>query len=162
MKEYTVKDIAELLKINPETVRRWIRNGELEASQISRKSGNVVSEQSLTAFLKKMPQYAPLAAGVLLPSPLSLGMIVGSLFTSVIAASHLKKNSKVSPDDVKNHLKKEILKSKKKVEKQERDLKKLQEEYEKEKRRMNEFEYALVNLDFDKLAKKINDEMKED
>ena len=33
MNTYTVKEIADMLKTNPETVRRWIRLGKLEADQ---------------------------------------------------------------------------------------------------------------------------------
>ena len=49
MNTYTVKEISDMLKTNPETVRRWIRLGKIEADQSSRKGGNVVSEQSLNA-----------------------------------------------------------------------------------------------------------------
>lgn len=37
MSEYNVKQISEMLNINPETVRRWIRNGKLDAKQASKK-----------------------------------------------------------------------------------------------------------------------------
>ena len=41
MKTYSVKDIADMLNTNPETVRRWIRAGKLKAHQTSRKDGNI-------------------------------------------------------------------------------------------------------------------------
>ena len=37
MDTYSVKEIADMLNTNPETVRRWIRSGKLEAIQESRK-----------------------------------------------------------------------------------------------------------------------------
>lgn len=37
MSEYNVKQISEMLDTNPETVRRWIRSGKLEAEQTSKK-----------------------------------------------------------------------------------------------------------------------------
>ena len=52
MKTYSVKEIAELLNTNPETVRRWIRSGKLGAIQDSRKEGNVVTQAMLDSFLK--------------------------------------------------------------------------------------------------------------
>ena len=61
---YSVKEIAEMLNTNPETVRRWIRSGKLEAIQESRKGGNVVTKQMLDAFLKTSPKYAGVAAGL--------------------------------------------------------------------------------------------------
>ena len=35
MDTYSVKEIADMLNTNPETVRRWIRSGKLEAIQES-------------------------------------------------------------------------------------------------------------------------------
>ncbi len=52
MKTYTVREIAQMLSANEETVRRWIRDGKLEATCTSRKAGNLVTEESLQAFLK--------------------------------------------------------------------------------------------------------------
>ena len=58
MDTYSVKEIADMLDTNPETVRRWIRSGKLEAIQKSRKGGNVVTKAMLDAFLKTSPKYA--------------------------------------------------------------------------------------------------------
>ena len=44
MKTYSVKQIAEMLGTNPETVRRWIRGDKMKAVQVSRKGGNVITE----------------------------------------------------------------------------------------------------------------------
>lgn len=54
---YSVKEISDMLSVNPETVRRWIRNGRLKASLYSRSSGSVVTENSLNKFLDKNPKY---------------------------------------------------------------------------------------------------------
>ena len=71
MKTYSVKEIAELLNTNPETVRRWIRSGKLEAIQDSRKEGNVVTQAMLDSFLKTTPKYAgALVAGGMIAGPL--------------------------------------------------------------------------------------------
>lgn len=37
MKTYSVKEIAEMLNTNPETVRRWIRDKKLDATIESKK-----------------------------------------------------------------------------------------------------------------------------
>ena len=44
---YNVREIAEMLNTNPETVRRWIRSGKLEAVRESRKEGNIVTKEML-------------------------------------------------------------------------------------------------------------------
>lgn len=87
MANYSVKQIAEMLDTNPETVRRWIRAGRLESSQASKKEGNVVSEDALKTFLERTPKYAAAAAGmaaagILSPLP-SVPIIGASLAVSV-------------------------------------------------------------------------------
>lgn len=62
MRTYSVKEIANLLGTNPETVRRWIRNKKLHAIQESRKDGNTVTEDELNKILKKTPKYVSIAA----------------------------------------------------------------------------------------------------
>lgn len=57
MKTYSVKDIAELLHVSEETVRRWIRYGELKAEQPSKKQGNIVNECDLFGFVSDKPKY---------------------------------------------------------------------------------------------------------
>ena len=70
MRTYTVKEIAELLGTNPETVRRWIRDGKLQAVSNSKKKGEnkVILEGALNAFLKTSPKYAATLA-----APFTLG-----------------------------------------------------------------------------------------
>ena len=60
MKEYTVAEVSGLLNVNEETVRRWIRSGELKSTQISRKSGNVINESALCEFVESKPKYRQL------------------------------------------------------------------------------------------------------
>lgn len=57
MKMYNVKEIANMLNINEETVRRWIRSDGLRSIQTSRKTGNIVNEQDLWAFVNDNPKY---------------------------------------------------------------------------------------------------------
>ena len=53
-----LNDISERLNVNPETVRRWIRNGKLKAkSSGSKKEGFKISEASYKNFIKNNPKY---------------------------------------------------------------------------------------------------------
>ena len=85
MKSYSVKEISELLGTNPETVRRWIRNGKLVADQASRKGGNSVTEAELQQFVKRTPKYAAIAAGGLAAAapfvglPIAIGGMIGGV-----------------------------------------------------------------------------------
>lgn len=47
----TVPEIAEAMRVNPETVRRWLRTGELRGIQTGRKAGWRVRERDYQAFL---------------------------------------------------------------------------------------------------------------
>ena len=55
MKSYNVKEIAEMLNTNPETVRRWIRDKKLDATIVSKKGGHIVYEAALRGFLHSSP-----------------------------------------------------------------------------------------------------------
>lgn len=114
MKTYSVKQIAELLDTNPETVRRWIRNGKLQAIQESRKDGNSVSEDELEKFLKKAPKYAAIAGRSLIAVapvvgiPIALGGLLGELVSDYMENDAKIKNARVSPAEIVKHLKKNI------------------------------------------------------
>lgn len=53
----TVKEISKRLNVNPETVRRWIREGKLESTQDSRKKGNFIKESDFLAFCDTHRKY---------------------------------------------------------------------------------------------------------
>ena len=60
MKRYRVHDISEMLNVDPETVRRWVRKGELVGTATSKKGGYYVDEYDLMAFITKKPKYGML------------------------------------------------------------------------------------------------------
>ena len=55
---YTVKEIAEMLHINQETVRRWIRDGKLQAERGVGRQGSKVEESVLKEFLEKNKNFS--------------------------------------------------------------------------------------------------------
>ena len=57
MKTYTVAEIAKLLNVNKETVRRWIRSGQLKSTKKSKRDGNVIDELDLFEFVQTKPKY---------------------------------------------------------------------------------------------------------
>ncbi len=48
---YTIAEIVDMLQVHEQTVRRWIRNGELPAVMLGRKAGYRIKASDLTAFL---------------------------------------------------------------------------------------------------------------
>jgi len=82
MASYTVKQIADILGTNPETVRRWIRDNKLKAVQASRKSGNVVAESELERFIHSTPKYlSKLTKDASVPSLVGIGLLMGGALT---------------------------------------------------------------------------------
>ena len=57
MTVYNTVEIAKLLEINSETVRRWIRSGELKASRSANKYGSLIVEDDLRKFVMDKPKY---------------------------------------------------------------------------------------------------------
>jgi excisionase family DNA binding protein len=50
----TVTEAAERLRLNPETIRRWLRDGRLSGVWLgSDKAGWRISERDLDAFLRR-------------------------------------------------------------------------------------------------------------
>lgn len=52
-KYYTTEEIAELLKVTPESVRRWVRSGQLVSVKLGGKFIRV-SQEDLDRFIQSM------------------------------------------------------------------------------------------------------------
>lgn len=112
LKTFSVKEVAEKLGTNQETVRRWIRDKQLDASQLSRKEGNVVSEAALEAFVKSKPKYASrLGAGLGMAGSLApvigLGVTVGGMLATALLLYYKDRKKPVSrdiPPDFENYV----------------------------------------------------------
>lgn len=151
MTNYSVKQIAEMLHTNPETVRRWIRAGKLQSVQESKKEGNVISEEALRTFLEGAPKYAAafaMAAGAasvgvmsMLPGMgLSIGLVAG------IAAGASRKKS-ISEQDAKEISIQLRAKCVTELDHKRSELKRLESEIEEKKRQMQELEDLLSKLE---------------
>ena len=120
MKTYNVKQIAEMLHTNPETVRRWIRDKKMGAVQVSKKTGNIVTETDLLKFIKSTPKYLPhISAGVASISPVvGIAALAGGIVTGVLLSyieETKKTNVEISADDLKTFIKNNIRKLEKAI-----------------------------------------------
>ena len=52
----TVAEIVEKLRVHENTVRRWLRSGELHGRNFGGRTGYRVRETDLDAFLERDPQ----------------------------------------------------------------------------------------------------------
>ena len=160
MQTYNVKDIAEMLDANEETVRRWIRSGKLKANKTSNKDGNVVTEEDLYKFLKNKSKYAAIAAGLAVANPfLGIAGIIGAAGVMGAAASLFNNKNKEElrfvADDVRRTLENNIQASQKLIKEKRRTIEQIQNEIEKEEQNIKEYAFALQHLE---LSEKERDE----
>lgn len=153
MKTYNVKDIADMLQTNPETVRRWIRAGKLKADQSSRKDGNIVREDDLYKYLRSTSKYAAIAAGLVATNPLlALTSAVGASFFGAVLKSLTTRSTNNEPniralsDEVERTLKKYIVESEEIIRRKEAAIDELKEEIEKEQQHIKEYKITLEHL----------------
>ena len=162
MKEYTVKQIAEMLNTNPETVRRWIRSGKLSAKQDSKKSGNVISSDSLQSFLQSAPKYAGMVAagsvaafGAATTFPLAVGI---GLITGNILSVFSQNRKHVTPATVKRHIEKQIKKSEETISQKEHIILQIQQELNEEHAKVDIMKQFLNSGEYEKIADEINNQ----
>lgn len=149
MKTYTVKEISDMLKIDPETVRRWIRSGKLQAEQSSRKDGNVVTDQMLQSFLRQSPKYAKMVAP-LVATPIGVTVTAASVLTGIIAQQYVKnekvKNAQVNVKEVIGLLENEIRNHEINIESKQKVIKQLQYDIAMEQQNINEKKALLEKM----------------
>ena len=167
MSSYTVRQVADMLKTNEETVRRWIRAGKLTATQNSKKSGNIISSNALDEFIKATPKYADSfsswkgsSSETSSPSPFSIYFVIGMVLGTLVSLLDEKKDSVVSESDVENVLKKEIILSEKAIKDKNLKIQKLKKEIEEEQKNLDNYKYAIDNLDLKLIAAEINGKKK--
>lgn len=154
MESYNVKQIAEMLNTQPETVRRWIRNGKLAAEKSSRKDGNVITEGDLLKFLKGSPKYAGMAAGLFgtaAAMPLLIPAVGGIAATYLAASKKIKETGEesFSKEELKRLLQDEVERRSKSVEQKQRTIEQLQREIMNDQQQIAECNYTLSQLEED-------------
>lgn len=153
MKTYSVKDIADMLQTNPETVRRWIRSGKLKADRTSKKDGNIIREDELYKYLRSTSKYAAIAVGLVAANPLlPLTTAAGAGLLGAVITSLAARTAKNEPDililsdDVERTLKKSIDESEETIERKQATIAELQAEIDKERQQIKDYKTALEHL----------------
>ena len=59
---FTVEEVAERLKVHPESVRRWLRDGRMRGFRMARRAGWRVTEAEVRRFLEAGTHEGKLAA----------------------------------------------------------------------------------------------------
>ena len=152
MKSYSVKQIAEIMGTNPETVRRWIRDGKLKAVQSSRKGGNVVKEADLERFGKTMPKYFPrISAGIglaaiapIAAAPAIASTIMASAFLGYFE-SKKRTDVRIRLEDFKNYLRNNVAKLKGAIMQKQALIQQTEEEIKEISNQIEQYSYLLEN-----------------
>ena len=58
----TVAQVAARVKVNPETVRRWLRSGQLRGTLLDDRAGWRIPKAEVDAFLARGPEQGKAAA----------------------------------------------------------------------------------------------------
>lgn len=150
---YNVKQIANMLNTQPETVRRWIRSGKLYAEKASRKDGHVVTEGDLNKFLKSSPKYVGMAGGFLGAAalmPVAAVPVVGGIAATYLAAAKKAKETgdeSLSKDDVKRYLQEEIERRNQSISQKVTTIEQLQREIINDQQQITECNFVLGQLE---------------
>lgn len=143
MKTYSVSEVAKMLNKNPETVRRWIRDGKLEAYLPSKKQGHVITEQMLDTFLANSPKYAK-SLNSLVKAPagaiVTASTVIGNFLTKQYLKNEHIKNAEVSAEEIRKLIADDILERKASINKKAKVIDALQKEVDEEKARIIELE----------------------
>ena len=145
MDTYNVKQIADMLNTQPETVRRWIRSGKLHAEKASRKDGHVVTEGDLNKFLKSSPKYASMAGGLLgaaMIMPIVAVPVVGGIAATYLAAA---KKAKETGDE--SFSKEEIERRNQSINQKLATIEQLQREIANDQQQITECNFVLGQLE---------------
>lgn len=158
MADYNVRQISELLNVDSETVRRWIRTDKLKGSKDSKKTGFVVSETELKRFLNSIPKYSGIASGLMAAAvpavgvPFAVGTLLGSLASSLFVGN----DKRVSPNEIRTYIQKEISKANSAITQKQATIQQLQAEVEENLKYIEGLQSLLENADFQKMADNIN------
>lgn len=143
---YSVKEVADMLKTNPETVRRWIRDKKLDASLESKRGGHIICEAALQEFLKSSPKYAGIAKTSLAGAAVLSSVVVGGLIAQKLIDVEQIKKARISASDMIAFLRMEIKKHEEAIRAKEATVKQLQQEIHAEQLQITEAKKLIASL----------------
>ena len=152
MKTYSVKQIADMIETNPETVRRWIRDKKLNAIQVSRKDGNIVTEDELQRFLKATPKYIaklPISLAAMSPA-LGVAALASGIMVVAFAGYYDKKSKievRVLPEDFEKYLKESIVQREESTNRKRASIQQIEKEITEEQQQIEQYKYLLEHSD---------------
>ena len=150
MKTYSVKEIADMLKTNPETVRRWIRDKKLDATIESKKGGHIVYEAALQEFLRSSPKYTAVAKNSIAGGAVLSAIMAGGLIAQKIINVEQLKKARVSTQDITLFLRDEIQKIQDAIKSKEAAIHQLQKQIVADQIQISEYQKLVDSLSIEK------------
>lgn len=149
MNTYSVKEIAEMLNTNPETVRRWIRNKKLDATITSKKEGHIVTEKALREFLHHSPKYAATMKNSLAGVAVVSTIMVSGLVAQKKNDSGQLKNARVKKSDLILFLEGKIQECSESIETKENTIHQLEKQIDDDKLQIAEYKKLIDSLNME-------------
>lgn len=147
MKSYTVKEIAEMLQVNPETVRRWIRDKKLVAQKTSNKGGNRILESELRAFLKTAPGHATSLSSLLVGGAATSAIMAATYATGKVLEANELKRAKVGSKEIAIFIRSEIASHESLVKSKQESIRQIEKEITAEQDRIEELRAILDKVE---------------
>lgn len=144
METYSAKEVAEMLNVNPETVRRWIRSGKLETVKGSSNNENLILLNSLNSFLSST-KYAKSTAGLVAYATLSLASLGGAIANKIISDKR-RINSQIPATEIKKWVQEEIDQLDRSIDKKQKKLDAIQQEIDEESQKRSELKAIMKTL----------------
>lgn len=147
MKSYTVKEVAELLQVNQETVRRWIRDKKLGAQKTSNKGGNKILESELRTFLKTSPGYAASLSSLLVGGAAVSAVMLATYATGKAIETNELKKARVDSEAIVGFIRSEIASHESLVKRKRESIQQIEKEIAAEQNRIKELEAILEGIE---------------
>ena len=163
MADFTVEQVSDALGKSPETVRRLVRTDKIQVpTRSSSKAEIKIPEESLKKFLSETPKYMTTKAANLLSNN-ALPIAMAGIIAAIVASFLSGKSKKISADQVKKYVEKEIQKNESLVATNVKEInilkaktKSLEAELERAEQQIANYKKALAELDFEDIAENIN------
>ena len=162
-KNYKVNEVAKLLDTNEETVRRWIRNNKLHATQQSKKIGNIIRSDDLLTFLRDYyPKYLErFMASTTSAAEKSTASLIAGLGISLIGAAGfsavkmLREKMNLSQEDIVSYAGQQITKLEARIKQKRAAITGLEEEIGDYETQIENFR-KILNMGGDEIERTIN------
>lgn len=146
--EYTVNEVAEIFQTNPETVRKWIREGKLKATPgNSKKEGIRIDDSSIQNFLDDNSKYSKKALTSATAALLTGGFAIPAfLMVKAYQENQALASAIINSSDLLGMLKDEIAHEKDAISEILQGISLLEDEIQKKEKRIDSINHMISEI----------------